>query len=199
MDRRTANMVDRHVAAVALSVPRKHAWVSCSAADVEAVQSALTDAGHPPTDARRWFRSCPSSGTPQCDQTGPMRVVHGYMTTTGPARPDCKYCRGVGYLASLSPSTPGELVSVLALGAERVRWAEEVLARQVAADLGIELHRVAWEVCGEDDVKHWPPFQGLADRWVVPLDASPDGSVVLGARWISESALRAASAAGGAQ
>ena len=191
-DLRTADMIDRDVAAAALSAPRKHAWYSCSSADTEAVQRALTDAGHPPTDARRWWRSCPSSGTPQCNLTGALRAVHGYMTTEGPARTDCRYCRGAGYLTTLAPSTPGDLVSVLAMGADRVRWAEEVLAPQVAADLGIELGRVAWQVCSERDVEHWPPFRGLAGRWAVPLDASDNGSVVLGVRWVSETALRRA-------
>lgn len=192
MTPRTADMIDRDVAAVALAVQREHAWYSRSGADTEAVQRALTDAGHPPTDARRWWRSCPSSGTPQCNLTGTLRSVHGYMTTVGPARADCRYCRGAGYCTSLTPSTPGDLVSVLSMGAERVRWAEEVLAARVAADLGIELHRVAWQVCSEHDVKDWPPYRGLADQWVIPLDAGADGSVVLGVQWVSEAALRAA-------
>jgi hypothetical protein len=180
-DVRIASLIDRHVAAAALGAPRDHEWYSCASADVASVQRAL--AGSPTNPRRGWFRSCPQSGTPSCN-------LHG--ADFGPARASCTYCRGVGHLVSATPSTPGDLVSVLALGAERVQWAEEVLAQRVATDLGMELRSVAWRVVSPRDVRGWPPYHRLAHHWVVPLDAGTDGSVVLGVQWIDEEALRTA-------
>ena len=192
---RTTDMIDGAIAAAVLSVPRQYGWGSCCAADVAAVQGALDAVGFPANPLRRWFRGCPQSGTPSCNLTGKLRVVHGYMTTEGPARVDCRYCRGVGYLAGATPSTPCDLVSVAALGAERVLWAEGVLARQVAADLGVELRAVAWRVVSAEDVRCWPPLGALADRWVAALDAGADGRGVLGVRMIGVAALREAARA----
>lgn len=192
---RTADMIDGGIAAATLSVPREYGWWSCCAADVAAVQGALDAVGFPANPLRRWYQGCPQSGTPSCNLTAPLRAVHGYMTTEGPARADCRYCHGVGHLTRPAPSAVGDLVSVAALGAERVLWAEGVLARQVAADLGVELRAVAWRVVSAEDVRCWPPLGALADRWVAVLDAGDDGSVVLGVRMIGAAALREAARA----
>lgn len=191
-DLRTTGMIDLDVAAAALSVPRQYGWWSCCAADVAAMQAALDATGFSARARRHWYQGCPQSGTPSCNLTGTLRAVHGYMTTEGPARADCRYCHGVGHLTRPEPSAVGDLVSVAALGAERVRWAEETLARQVAADMGVELRAVAWHVISAEEVRYWPPYSALADRWAVALDAGTDGSVVLGARMIGAADLRAA-------
>ena len=195
-DLRTTGMIDLDVAAAALSVPRQYGWWSCCAADVAAMQAALDATGFSARARRHWYQGCPQSGTPSCNLTAPLRAVHGYMTTEGPARTDCRYCHGVGHLTRPAPSAAGDLVSVAALGAERVAWAEGTLARRVAADLGVELRAVAWHVISAEDVRHWPPYGALADRWVAALDAGTDGSVVLGARMIGAAELRAALADG---
>lgn len=191
-DLRTADMIDVRIAAAALDVRQECRWFSCASDDVRRTTATLAKAGLPASPRRGWHRWCPSQGTPQCDLHDGGR--------SGPAREDCRYCRGVGYCVASTPSSVGQLVSVAALGVERVRWAEEVLAPRAAAFAGFGLERVAWQVIGETSQgrrdEHFDSYhrryRALRDRWVVPLDTGADGSVVLGALWIEHAELMAA-------
>ena len=191
-DLRTAGMIDLRIAAAALDVRQECRWFGCSTTDVERTSKALAKVGFTAWVVRGWHGWCPSQGSPQCD----LRDGGG----SGPPRPDCRYCHGVGYCVGGRPSSVGKLVSVAALGVERVRWAEEVLAPKVAAWAGFDLKRVAWQVIGETAqgrrdpyFDHYTPrYRALRDRWVVPLDTGADGSVVLGVLWIEHAGLMAA-------
>lgn len=177
-------LLDASVASVVLSVPRESAYFSFDSGAVRAVEKALDDSGFPKNPRRRWWAGCPYQGGPLCDLYGGIRI--------GPARPSCRYCRGNGFCLRQMAGTVEDLASVALLGAGRVRWAEEVLAPRIAADLGIDLHHVVWHPVSNRDAMWYPPYGELCRQWVYPLDAGADGSVVLGIRTVDEAKARSA-------
>jgi hypothetical protein len=160
------------VVEAALAVPRDAIWCGCCHADVRRVTEALDARGMIPTPAvpRLWWHSCPSSETPQCNL---------YGLTKGPARPSCCYCHGRGFCTSEHPSRVADLVSVYAHGAERLALAEDI-ARRTAADCGVALAGIAWQIVSAYDMAWWPSYRALRRAWCAPLDIGPDGVVVLG-------------------
>lgn len=178
-------LLDRSLASVVLGVPREHAYFAFDSGAVRAVEEALEHSGFPGNPRRMWWGGCPYQGSPLCDL---YKGIH-----TGPARPSCKYCHGRGFCLRPRAGTVEDLASVVVLGAERVSWAEETYAPELAADLGIELKHVVWKPVSDRDVRYYPPYRELRHRWVYPLDASADGCVVLGVRTVGESLIREAS------